>query len=76
MTSRKPGKRCPICDKPAQSVHDPFCSKRCKDVDLNRWLSDSYFIPASTDDEDGKSVQNPGEVEDGGDFSPSVKTRH
>ena len=30
----------------------PFCSERCRDVDLNRWLSNSYAIPASTDDDE------------------------
>ena len=30
----------------------PFCSKRCKNVDLNRWLSGAYVIPAKPDDEE------------------------
>ena len=33
---------CPTCGKPAEQLHRPFCSKRCKDVDLNRWLSGVY----------------------------------
>jgi hypothetical protein len=45
-------KPCPICGKPATEVSKPFCSERCRDVDLNRWLSDSYAIPAKDDDED------------------------
>ena len=49
----KPGKPCPICSKPAVDASNPFCSERCRDVDLNRWLSNSYSIPAKpTDDED------------------------
>ena len=37
---------CPICEKkPATSEYKPFCSKRCADVDLSRWLSDRYAIP-------------------------------
>ena len=36
---------CPICSKPQAEGYDPFCSKRCADVDLNRWLSGSYAIP-------------------------------
>jgi endogenous inhibitor of DNA gyrase (YacG/DUF329 family) len=40
-------KRCPICGKPAVAEHRPFCSRRCTDVDLNRWLSGAYAIPAS-----------------------------
>ncbi|MCR6735897.1 MAG: DNA gyrase inhibitor YacG [Afipia sp.] len=46
-------KPCPICGKPAVEASKPFCSERCRDVDLNRWLSGSYAIPArETDDED------------------------
>ena len=41
---------CPICGKPAKPDYRPFCSKRCADVDLQRWLSGRYAIP-STDDE-------------------------
>jgi uncharacterized protein len=50
-------KKCPICGKPAQERARPFCSDRCKSLDLHRWLSGSYVIPASSDDddEDGKS---------------------
>ncbi len=36
---------CPICAKPAQQAHAPFCSKRCADVDLHRWLGGRYAIP-------------------------------
>jgi uncharacterized protein len=50
-----PGKRCPICGKPAAAESDPFCSPRCRDVDLNRWLSGSYVIPGKeTDEEDAE----------------------
>ncbi len=49
------GKPCPICGKPAIEAARPFCSARCRDVDLNRWLSNSYAIPATKDDdEDGE----------------------
>lgn len=53
-TSRS--KKCPICGKPAVPATHPFCSERCKDLDLHRWLSGAYAIPASSDDddEDGK----------------------
>ncbi len=36
---------CPICGKPRQARYDPFCSRRCADVDLHRWLKGSYVIP-------------------------------
>jgi endogenous inhibitor of DNA gyrase (YacG/DUF329 family) len=46
-------KPCPICGKPATETSRPFCSERCRDVDLNRWLSNSYAIPGRNDaDED------------------------
>jgi uncharacterized protein len=57
MTERadKPGtKLCPICGKPADAMFRPFCSKRCTDIDLNRWLSGVYAIPgAEEEEEDG-----------------------
>ena len=51
-----PRPACPICGKPADAHYRPFCSKRCADVDLNRWLGGVYAIPiAGTDeDEDGE----------------------
>jgi uncharacterized protein len=46
-------KSCPICGKPSSKASRPFCSDRCRDVDLNRWLSGSYLIPGRSDgDED------------------------
>ncbi|WP_342726158.1 DNA gyrase inhibitor YacG [Bradyrhizobium sp. B097] len=41
---------CPICGKPAQQAFLPFCSPRCRDVDLNRWLSGRYVVPGREDD--------------------------
>ena len=46
------GKPCPICGKPATEASRPFCSERCRDVDLNRWLSNSYAIPVSEEDDE------------------------
>jgi uncharacterized protein len=45
-------KPCPICGKPSTEASRPFCSERCRDVDLNRWLSNSYAIPAAKDDDE------------------------
>ncbi len=46
--------KCPICGKPAVQQNQPFCSKRCADVDLNRWLSGTYAVPVvEEEDEDG-----------------------
>jgi hypothetical protein len=50
-----PGQSCPICSRPAEAAFKPFCSKRCADIDLNRWLSGVYAVPAKDDeDEDGQ----------------------
>jgi endogenous inhibitor of DNA gyrase (YacG/DUF329 family) len=46
------GPRCPICGKPAAEKYKPFCGKRCADVDLNRWLSNVYAVPANEADAD------------------------
>jgi uncharacterized protein len=45
-------KKCPICGKPAKEDSRPFCSERCRDVDLNRWLSNSYAIPGRKDEDE------------------------
>jgi hypothetical protein len=53
---------CPICGAPAAAEFRPFCTKRCADVDLNRWLSGVYRVPVKDeDDEDGapKHDENP-----------------
>ena len=44
-------RRCPICGKPAGPAARPFCSKRCADVDLHRWLGGVYAVPSVEDDE-------------------------
>lgn len=48
-------KPCPICDKPAKERFAPFCSDRCRNVDLHRWFTGSYAAPAEeADDWDGE----------------------
>jgi len=49
--SEASARRCAICGKPQDEKYRPFCSKRCADVDLNRWLSGRYAIPAEEADE-------------------------
>jgi len=44
--------RCPICNKSTVKEYRPFCSKRCADVDLHRWLSGDYAIPAVEGEDD------------------------
>jgi len=45
MAKTTPGSACPICGKPAHADYRPFCSRRCADVDLSRWLKGRYVIP-------------------------------
>jgi endogenous inhibitor of DNA gyrase (YacG/DUF329 family) len=44
-------RKCAICGKEQDPKYRPFCSKRCADVDLNRWLSGGYAIPAEEEDD-------------------------
>jgi endogenous inhibitor of DNA gyrase (YacG/DUF329 family) len=54
------GRPCPICGSPAVERFRPFCSRRCADVDLNRWLSGAYVVAGREDeDEDGTRAAPP-----------------
>jgi len=53
-SGKRSAKKCPICGKPATEASKPFCSERCRDVDLNRWLSDAYVIPGGKDKDEDK----------------------
>jgi len=52
-------KKCAICGKPAVAPFLPFCSRRCADVDLHRWLSGVYVVPTNEtpDDEEEQPRQ-------------------
>lgn len=54
MAEPKSG-RCPICRRPTEQAFRPFCSKRCADIDLARWLGGAYAIASggADADEDG-----------------------
>ncbi len=47
-----PARPCVICGKPQDAGLRPFCSRRCADIDLHRWLAGSYAIPAEEDPDD------------------------
>jgi len=69
----RPAKRppCPICGRPNTVDYRPFCSKRCADVDLGRWLTGSYAVPGGPVDEDEDGIsQNSGRVGAFGDVDP------
>ena len=51
---------CPICKKATDPAYRPFCSKRCADIDLGRWLTGAYSIPAEEEDlPDEADAQDP-----------------
>ena len=45
MTNQPRTRLCPICRKPRQAEHSPFCSSRCRDRDLAQWFNDGYSVP-------------------------------
>jgi uncharacterized protein len=63
-TESHPTARCPICRKPVAAAFRPFCSKRCTDVDLNRWLSGVYAVPVK-EEEDEDGLRGDGTPDDG-----------
>lgn len=50
---------CPICRKPSTPEFQPFCSQRCADVDLGRWLNERYAIPEELDPDAPPPPPNP-----------------
>ncbi len=60
MSASMPGaKSCPICGKAAAEPFRPFCTRRCRDVNLNRWLKGIYAVPVrEEEDEDGAAARS------------------
>lgn len=50
------GRRCAICGKPATARHQPFCSARCADIDLGRWLKGNYSVPTDEAPDDSSET--------------------
>ena len=42
---------CPICTRDTIAKYRPFCSRRCADVDLGRWVTGAYALPADPEQE-------------------------
>ena len=62
MADPKNRKSCPICGKPTDERRKPFCSRRCADVDLNRWLSGVYVVPVTEDEEEDERRTDSGDA--------------
>ena len=56
MAERRIKPECPICHRPARPENLPFCSRRCADVDLGRWLTGQYVIPGPAAEMDEDSL--------------------
>ncbi len=55
--------RCPICGKPVAPEHRPFCSRRCANIDLGRWLGGRYAVPGepvATEPQPGEREEDEG----------------
>jgi len=55
----RPRRRCSICGKPSLQRFHPFCSTRCADIDLSRWLGGRYAIPAQEEPDPGDEPPDP-----------------
>ena len=60
MPSNSKAESCPLCGKPADPKHKPFCSQGCRDRDLLNWLGEGYRVPGLPADPD-----HPGDEQDG-----------
>lgn len=50
-------KACPVCGKPARPDARPFCSPRCRAVDLGRWLGETYAVPGKPETAEEQDVE-------------------
>ena len=48
---------CPICSKPTDPAYRPFCSRRCADLDLGRWLTGAYRVPSQDPEDDEEALE-------------------
>ncbi len=48
---------CPICNKDPDQKYRPFCSRRCADIDLGKWMTGKYAVPSQQEDDDGELEQ-------------------
>lgn len=54
-TRRTAAPSCPICSAPTQRAWRPFCSQKCADIDLGRWMTGAYAIATDHAPDDDRS---------------------
>jgi hypothetical protein len=65
LRAKKRRRKCPICGKPASEQSRPFCSEACRRIDLDRWRTEAYRIPAEENDEEESQPKPDDEEKDG-----------
>jgi endogenous inhibitor of DNA gyrase (YacG/DUF329 family) len=65
LRAQKRRRKCPICGKPASEQSRPFCSEACRRIDLDRWRTEAYRIPAEENDEEESQPKPDDEEKDG-----------
>lgn len=63
---------CPICAKETHAEYRPFCSRRCADVDLAKWLGGGYAIPSENPDDADELMDALEKAEDAPDDDPDL----
>jgi len=58
-SAAKSPEACPVCGKLGGAAYAPFCSRRCADIDLGRWLKGGYVIPGRPEDDADKGPTAP-----------------
>ncbi|MEM7268087.1 MAG: DNA gyrase inhibitor YacG [Pseudomonadota bacterium] len=50
---------CPICNNDVSQKYRPFCSKKCADIDLGKWMTGAYALPSDDElkDEDIDEIE-------------------
>jgi len=62
---------CPMCGKPRVDRYRPFCSRKCADLDLARWLNGAYRFESTREDEDDDELLSPRSTEEYGSKDPT-----
>jgi len=63
-SAAKSPEACPVCGKPGGAAYAPFCSRRCADIDLGRWLKGGYVIPGRPEDDADRGPTAPSDKDE------------